>query len=126
MSQKGQKLTIYLLATRKDCFGVIEVDVSINGKQYTYPITSEFILRKVQKMIRLKKFGKALHLLSLFQINGFNYFKEVEDVHRTRVKSDEAVRNLNSRLTNFQGDKNKNEMQVVPNSHNTVYSAKKD
>jgi hypothetical protein len=62
------------MSTSKDCFGVIEVTVSLNGKAYTYPITSEFALKKVQKMIRLKKFGKALHLLSLFKVKGFNYF----------------------------------------------------
>jgi hypothetical protein len=66
------------MSTSKDCFGVIEVTVSLNGKTYTYPITSEFAMKKVEKMIRLKKFGKALHLLSLFKIEGFNYFAEAK------------------------------------------------
>lgn len=75
-----------IVSKTKDFFGVIEVCVSINGKIYTYPITSEFIIRKIEKMLRLKKFGKALHLLSLFKIEGFNYYSEVKNgVHRGRT-----------------------------------------
>ena len=76
MRQKGQKLTVSLVSYTKDCCGVYEVRVLINEKSYTYPIDSEYIFRKVKKMIRLHKPGKALHLLSMFKIEGFNYFEE--------------------------------------------------
>jgi len=58
----------------KDLFGVIEVCVSINGKCYTYPLDSEWIVKKVKKLIRLKKFGRAIQLLKLSKIEGFNYY----------------------------------------------------
>lgn len=71
-----QKLKVVLTSKIKDCFGVWEVCVAINGRHYTYPIESEFILRKVEKMIRLEKYSKAIHLLSQFKVEGFNYFEE--------------------------------------------------
>jgi hypothetical protein len=59
----------------KDSFGVYEVEVFINSKLYTYPITSEFALRKIGKLLRLNKPGKALYLLKLFKVSGFNNFE---------------------------------------------------
>jgi len=79
MPKKRQKLTICLVSKVRDCFGVWETTVTINDKLYTYPIDSEFALRKIEQMIRTKKFGKALYLLSLFKIEEFNYFKEEVD-----------------------------------------------
>jgi len=79
MSKKGQKLTVCLLSKVRDCFGVWEITVVINEKPYTYPIDSEYAVRKIEKMIRLNKPGKAIHLLSQFKIGGFNFFKE--DIH---------------------------------------------
>ena len=76
MKQKGQKLTLSLISYTRDCFGVYEIRVLINGKSYTYPINSEYIFRKIKKMIRLHKPGKAIHLLSAFKTKGFNYFEE--------------------------------------------------
>lgn len=43
--------------------GLIDVDVSINKKIYSFTLTSEYILDKVQKLIRQKCPGKALNLL---------------------------------------------------------------
>ena len=74
------KLEVTLLSEVRDFFGVYELTVSINGKIYTYPITSEYAARKIEKMIRLKKFGKALHLLSQFKIEGFNSFEKKGEV----------------------------------------------
>jgi hypothetical protein len=70
-------LTCSLTNEIKDCFGVIEVGVLINGKEYVYPITSEFALRKVKRLLKCKhpKYGKALNLLKTFKVNGFNSFE---------------------------------------------------
>lgn len=73
-TQKGQKLTICLVSKIRDCFGVIEVCVLINGKEYTYPISSEFKLRKIESLLYRKKPGKALNLLRDAKITGFNSF----------------------------------------------------
>lgn len=77
-NKNSQKLTICLIAETKDSFGVIEVSIKINGKDFTYPITSEFALRKFKSLLRRHKPGKALHLLKLFTVKGFNSFKEGE------------------------------------------------
>ena len=74
MSKSRVKMLI--VSEVKDCFGVWEIKVAINGKLYTYPIDSEFIVRKVKKMLRLNKIGKAINLLSQFKITGFNSFEE--------------------------------------------------
>jgi hypothetical protein len=65
----------------KDFFGVIEVGVRINGKDYTYPITSEFALSKVKRLLYCKhpKYGKALQVLKMFTVKGFNEFKEEKE-----------------------------------------------
>jgi hypothetical protein len=81
MSQKRQKLTCLLLSKAKDCFGIWEVCILINDKEYTYPITSEFAVNKFEKLLRCKhpKPGKALHLLTLFKVTGFNAFAKEEE-----------------------------------------------
>jgi hypothetical protein len=75
MNQKSQLLTIVLEQELKDTFGVHELSIRINSKLYTYPITSEFIVRKFKALLRRNKPGKALRLLSLFTTE-FNSFKE--------------------------------------------------
>lgn len=79
MSKKCQNLTVSLISKMRDYFGVWEVEVLINGVVYTYPISSEYILKKVEKLLRLKKPGKALYLLGQAKISGFNSFSSVED-----------------------------------------------
>ncbi len=71
-----QKLTMSVVSVSKDPSGVYEVCVLLNKKEYTFPITSEFALRKAQKLLRLKHPGKALWLLKQFTTSGFNSFKE--------------------------------------------------
>jgi hypothetical protein len=83
-SKKGQKLTVSLVSKIKDYFGIWEVTVLINNKAYTYPISSEFLLGKVEKQLRLNKPGRALHLLKQAKITGFNSFEE--EVKDGRVK----------------------------------------
>jgi len=70
------KLEVTLISEVRDFFGVWEVTVDINEKVYTYPLNSEYAVRKIEKMIRLRKFGKALHLLSQFKIEGFNEYEK--------------------------------------------------
>lgn len=76
MSKKGQNLTIEVISKTKDSFGIWEVEVLINSKLYTYPITSEFAVRKIESLLRWRKPGKALKMLSLFKTEGFNVFEE--------------------------------------------------
>jgi hypothetical protein len=80
MSQNSQKLTVSLTHELKDCFGVIEVGVKINGKEYIYPISSEFALRKVKRLLKCKhpKYRKVLNVLKTFKISGFNSFEKGE------------------------------------------------
>ena len=74
-TQKGQKLTIRLDSVVRDCFGVHEITVAINGKVYTYPVGSEFIAKKIEKLIKFKHYGKVMNLLRGFKITGFNSFE---------------------------------------------------
>lgn len=63
----GQNLTICLVSKTKDYFGVYEVKVNINGKERTFLVTSEFILRKIEKAVRNRHFKKAIYMLSAFE-----------------------------------------------------------
>ena len=78
MSKKGQKLTISLESKTKDWSGVYELIINISGKRYTYLITSEFAVRKIEQLIRRRKPGKALNVLRLFNIG-----KEVYNESKT-------------------------------------------
>ena len=77
-SQKLQNMHLLIESTSRDSFGVIEVKTILNGKPYTFPITSEFALRKVQSLLRRHKPGKALQLLRLFLVEkeSNTYLKE--------------------------------------------------
>lgn len=77
--KKRQNLTRLLMrieSVNKDSFGIWEVGVRIDTKLYTYPLTSEFAVRKVSSLIRQRKYGKAIQVLHLFCTPGFNYWKE--------------------------------------------------
>jgi hypothetical protein len=67
-SKKGQKLTLSVLSKVKDVFGLWEVDVKINSKVYTYQISSEYLLRKVDSLIYRHKPGRALYLLKIANV----------------------------------------------------------
>jgi len=75
-AKKRQNLTIRLVSKIKDYMGIWEVAVLVNGKLYTYPISSEFAVRKVESLIRRRKPGRALRVLKLFLTDGFNEFKK--------------------------------------------------
>ena len=81
-TKKGQRLTMKIIDEAKDFFGVIEVTILLNGKVYTYPITSAYALEKAKRLLRCKhpKVGKALHVLGLFKLTGFNSFEEEANV----------------------------------------------
>jgi hypothetical protein len=74
--QKRQSLTLCLTSKMRDFFGVWEVSVIIGDKSYTYPISSEFKVRKIEQLIRLKKFGSAIKLLNEAKIKGFNAYEK--------------------------------------------------
>ena len=77
-------LKLVITSKVKDLFGIWEVTVLLDGKEYTYPTTSEYAVKKVEKLIRNRKPGKALHVLKLFTTTGFNAYKETaSDKNRT-------------------------------------------
>jgi hypothetical protein len=69
-------LNLRITSKIKDVFGIWEVTVLLNKREYTYPITSEFAVKKIEKLIHNRKPGKALHVLKLFTTTGFNAYKE--------------------------------------------------
>lgn len=72
-------LKLRILHKVKDTFGIWEVTILINGGEYTYPLTSEFAVKKIEKLIRNRKPGKALYMLKLFTLTGFNAYKKGGD-----------------------------------------------
>jgi hypothetical protein len=66
--KKSRKLTVYLMSKIRDCFGVWEVEVVINGKPYTYPLSSAFAVSAFEDLLYKKKPGKALQVLKKFKI----------------------------------------------------------
>lgn len=63
MSKNSQKLTICLESVRKDFLGLYDIIALINHKPYSYVLNSEYIVRKVQDLIKRHRPGKALQLL---------------------------------------------------------------
>ena len=94
-NKKRQKLTICLLSKAKDWAGVWEVRIMINDKPYIYFINSEYALEKFEKLLRQKKPGKALHLLSLFKVQELvDLWKEGNNgVQSSRISINEDLRN---------------------------------
>lgn len=68
-------MTICLISKVKDFFGVWEVSILIDGKEYTYPISSEFALKKFEVLLKKRRYGKALNILKQFKIESFNSFE---------------------------------------------------
>ena len=77
-NQKRQKLTLCLISIYKDCFGVHDVAILINKKSYTYPITSEYAVRVIERLIKQHKPGTALKILNKFKIESFNGYDPKE------------------------------------------------
>uniref|UniRef100_A0A6M3KIV4 Uncharacterized protein n=1 Tax=viral metagenome TaxID=1070528 RepID=A0A6M3KIV4_9ZZZZ len=69
-------LKMEIISKVRDIFGIWEVTVLLNKKEYTYPIISEYALKKVERLLRNRKPGKALHVLKLFTTSGFNVYRE--------------------------------------------------
>jgi hypothetical protein len=78
MTQKHQLLNICLISKVRDFNGIWEVSILLNGKAYTYPITSEFAVRKFESLLYRHKPGRALEILRKFKITGFNSFEKEE------------------------------------------------
>jgi len=68
MVKKRQLLTLLLTSKIKDCFGVYEVEALISGKPYTYLISSAFAVEECERLIRLRKPGKAINWLKKFNL----------------------------------------------------------
>lgn len=67
MFKKRQKLTLCLISKIKDYFGLWEVNILINKKEYTFLIPSEYAVEKFERMS--KRFpGRALNLLKKFNV----------------------------------------------------------
>ena len=60
----GAIMTLQHLSTVRDCFGVFEVTVKINGKdkEYTFPLRSQFDVDEFDRLFTHHK-GKALNWL---------------------------------------------------------------
>lgn len=67
-SKKRQKLTFCLEVVSKDFFGIFTVETLINGKEYTFCLNSEYILRKIESLIHRHKSGKALNLIKKWNV----------------------------------------------------------
>jgi hypothetical protein len=87
-SKKGQKLTVSLGSITKGWNGVYDIDVLINGKKYTFFITSEFAVRKVKQLIKRRKPGKALHTLKLFNTREVLVHATAEESNTSQGKED--------------------------------------
>lgn len=75
LNKKGQKLTMFLESKVRDYSGVWELTVWIKNKVYTYPVSSEFSVREIERAIHKHRYGSALKLLKKFKIDGFNSFE---------------------------------------------------
>jgi hypothetical protein len=67
MFKKRQILTLCLVSKIKDYFGLWEVNVLINKKEYTFLIPSEYAVEKFERMSKCFP-GRALNLLKKFNI----------------------------------------------------------
>ena len=67
MIKKRQNLTLYLTRKIRDFFGVWQVDVILNGKEYSYSIPSEFAVEEFERLV-LHTPGKAINWLKKFNL----------------------------------------------------------
>lgn len=65
-----RKLSLTHLATSLDTFGVWDVCVLINDKEYTYSLSSEYGYKVFLRYYKMNRPGRALHTLKLFSIKG--------------------------------------------------------
>lgn len=61
-----KKLNVILISSIRDFFGFWVIDILINGKQYTYSLTSEAALNSFNLLIKHRRPGKALAVLKKF------------------------------------------------------------
>lgn len=59
------------LATRN--IGMIEVDVAISGKIYTYYLNSEYGYRAFLKCLKKRRYGQAIKTLNKFNRRNLHY-----------------------------------------------------
>lgn len=63
-----RRVNLLHIATTCDLFGVWEVTVLIEGKEYTYPLSSEYGYRVFLSYYKKGRMNKALHTLRRFKI----------------------------------------------------------
>lgn len=63
-----RKVDLIHIATSCDLFGVWEVTVLIGGKEYIYPLYSEYGYRVFLSYYNKGRMNKALHILRRFKI----------------------------------------------------------
>ncbi len=61
--RREDKLCVSIISKIKDFFGVWEVSIFINTKEYKYFLNSTFKVEQVEKLIRKHKPGKAINFL---------------------------------------------------------------
>lgn len=68
---KKQKMLLQHIATRIDCFNVIEIDVRIGkeDKIYTYSMSSEYLYRVFLVYMKRKWFNKAFNIIKICNID---------------------------------------------------------
>jgi hypothetical protein len=62
--QKRQKLTCKLLSITKDFFGVFSLKMLCAGRVQTFELYSEFLVRKINSMLRHGETDKAFNTLT--------------------------------------------------------------
>jgi hypothetical protein len=62
-TQKRQKLTCKLVGISKDFFGVFTISLLCNGEVSTFTLYSEFLVRKIERLLYYGESDKAINML---------------------------------------------------------------
>lgn len=83
----SQKISLQHMATIIDIFGVYEIFIRINGREYWYFLSSEYAYRRFNKYLKNGSYGKALGILRKFN------HPEIFEMHK-----EVSCQNIESRL----------------------------
>jgi len=75
-NKKRHKLTFLITSKVKDFNGVWEVCILLGNKEYTYPVSSEWAVEECERLLKNRRYGKALQVLKQFKLEGFNSFEK--------------------------------------------------
>jgi hypothetical protein len=62
---------LLLIGTSLDFFGVWEITVELNGKEYVYPLSSEYAFEKFKGYYDKGQMGRAVSCLNHFRIKPY-------------------------------------------------------